>query len=71
MKDIMTKLFTICIQKDDSWYIAKCLDNNVASQGGTIEEAIENLREAVALYYEDETLPILTQIFVTTMEVAL
>jgi predicted RNase H-like HicB family nuclease len=43
---------TAIIQKEDDWYVAKCLENNVASQGKTIEEAIINLKEAVQLYSE-------------------
>jgi len=67
----MSKSFTVAIQREDDWFIAKCLENNVASQGKTMDEATENLREALSLYYEDETLPIFPQTYVTTMEVAL
>ena len=67
----MSKMFTVAIQKDDIWYVAKCLENSVASQGKTMDEAMENLHEALALYYEDEVLPIFPQTFVTTLEVAL
>jgi len=67
----MSKLFTVVIQKDESWYVAKCLDNNVTSQGETMDEAIVNLREALELYYEDEIAPVSTQTFVTTLEVAI
>ncbi|KXG75276.1 type II toxin-antitoxin system HicB family antitoxin [Thermotalea metallivorans] len=63
---------TVIVQKEENWYVAKCIENNVASQGKTIEESIENLREALELYFEDET-PEISDIptFVTTMEVAL
>ena len=67
----MNKLFTVSIQKDDDWFVAKCIENNVASQGKTMDEAMDNLREALALFYEDEALPILPQTFVTALEVAL
>jgi len=67
----MSKLFTVTITKDDSWFVAKCLENSVASQGKTMDEAMDNLREAVALYYEDEQIPIFPQTYVTTLEVAL
>ena len=67
----MNKLFTITIQKEGAWYVAKCLENSVASQGHTIDEAMDNLREALELYYEDETLPAFSQTFVTTLEVAI
>lgn len=42
---------TVVVHKEDNWYYAKCLENSVASQGKTIEELIDNLREALELYY--------------------
>lgn len=63
---------TVVVQKDDNWYVAKCLENSVASQGKTIEESIDNLREALELFYEDTTPEnVNVHTFVTTMEVAL
>jgi predicted RNase H-like HicB family nuclease len=67
----MSKTFTVAIQQEDDWFVAKCLENNVASQGKTMREATDNLREALALFYEDETLPIFPQTFLTTLEVAI
>ena len=68
----MSKSFTVAIQKEDDWFVAKCLENSVASQGKTIDEATDNLREALALYYENETLPVIfPQTYVTTMQVSL
>jgi predicted RNase H-like HicB family nuclease len=62
---------TVIIQKEENWYVAKCLENNVASQGKTVEEAMANLKEAVELYYEDmpQECPQENQMFVTTLEV--
>jgi predicted RNase H-like HicB family nuclease len=34
-------------------FVARCLDVNVASEGGTEAEATANLREALELYFED------------------
>ena len=68
----MNYKFTIIIQKEENWYVAKCAENNVTSQGKTLEEAVENLREAVELYYEDNyiEMPIqLMPVFISTMEV--
>ena len=48
----MSKTFTIAIQKDADWFVAKCLENNVASQGKSMDEAPDNLCEALLLYYE-------------------
>ena len=67
----MHKNFTVSIQQEDNWYVAKCLENSVASQGKTMEEALDNLREAISLLYEDETCPTFTQTFITNMEVVL
>lgn len=63
---------TVIVQTDDDWYVAKCLENSVASQGKTVEEAIANLKEALELYYEDMQFDIVEprQTFVTTLEVS-
>ena len=40
------------IEKEQDGYSALCLELDVASQGDSVEEARENLQEAVALYLE-------------------
>lgn len=42
--------FRAVIQKEKKGYVAKALEVEVASQGKTVDEAIENLKEAVSLY---------------------
>ncbi len=49
--------FTAAITHEGDWYVARCLQVEVTSQGDTIEEALDNLREALELYFEDEPLP--------------
>jgi len=49
--------FTAAITHEDEWYVARCLQVEVASQGESVEEALANLREALELYFEDEALP--------------
>ncbi len=44
--------FTTIINQENKWYVARCVELGVVSQGKTIEEAQENLKEAVALYLE-------------------
>ena len=62
---------TAVIQQEENWFVAKCLENDVASQGKTIEEAMSNLKEALELFYENvEELPSTKNTFVTTMEIA-
>ena len=73
----MTFKGTIKIEQEEEWYVATCLENNIASQGKTIDEAMENLKEAIALYYEDETkkeeLEYLQneQVYITRLEMAI
>ena len=46
------------ITKEEDMYIATCPDVEIVSQGKTIEEAIENLKEASELYLEEFPLEI-------------
>ncbi len=48
----MSKRYTAIIIKDGAWYVARCLELDVTSQGHTIEAAQVNLKEAVELYLE-------------------
>ena len=67
----MALKFSASIQDEGEWVVASCLENGVASQGRTIDEALNNLREALELYFEDEPAPPkYPQVFVTSFEVA-
>ncbi len=48
---------TAAVIHEDPWYIARCLEVEVASQGATADEALENLKEALELYFEDQEPP--------------
>lgn len=61
----------VIIQKEENWYVAKCLENNIASQGKTIEESMKNLKEALELYYQNEEPISPKETYITTMEVAI
>lgn len=50
----MTYKFTTIINKENKWYVARCVELGVVSQGKTVESAQENLKEAVELYLEDK-----------------
>jgi len=49
--------FTAAVTHETPWYLARCLEVEVASQGESIEEALANLKEALELYVEDMPLP--------------
>ena len=43
------------VYKEGQYYVSQCLNVDVSSFGETIDEAIIALKEAVALYFEDES----------------
>jgi predicted RNase H-like HicB family nuclease len=49
--------FTAAVTRDDSWYVARCLEVEVTSQGHSMEDALANLKEALELYLEDASPP--------------
>lgn len=49
----MSKLFNAVITEEDGGFVAMNPDTSVASQGDTIQEALKNLQEALALYLEE------------------
>lgn len=48
---------TAAVTHEAPWYVARCLEVEVTSQGTTVEEALANLREALELYFEDTLRP--------------
>lgn len=48
---------TAAVTKEDTWFVARCLEVEVTSQGETVEESLGNLREALELYFEDAPVP--------------
>jgi predicted RNase H-like HicB family nuclease len=44
------------IHKDEETYVVECLELPVVTQGSTLDEAVANLREALALHLEGEDL---------------
>ena len=47
------RTLTAALHQEEEWYVAQCLEVDVASQGRTIDEALANLAEAVQLYLEE------------------
>ena len=66
---------TAAIEREGEGYVSMCPELDVASQGKTIEEARDNLRQALELFFEsaspDEVKQRLhSEVFVTQIEVA-
>ena len=47
----MKRPFNASITREGEWFVAQCLEVDVASQGKTEEEALDNLREALELHF--------------------
>lgn len=56
MKENLQHTIKAFIRKGEKFYIAECLEIPVVTQGKTIDETAENLKEAVALHLEGEDL---------------
>jgi predicted RNase H-like HicB family nuclease len=72
----MQKQLTAIIEREDSGYVSLCPELDIASQGGTIEEARDNLREALELFFENASPDEISQrlheeVLVTRVEVAI
>ena len=67
---MIMKTFTAVIQKEEDMYVAKCPEVGTSSQGYTIEEAVNNLKEATELYLEEFHLEEKSHPILTTFEVA-
>ena len=47
----MKQRFSASIWQEGEWFIAQCVQVDVASQGMTEDEALENLRDALELHF--------------------
>lgn len=63
-----TKTLTAVLHKEDDLYVAECTEVGTVSQGITIEEAIENLKEATELYLEEFPIQDFPKPLMTTFE---
>ena len=44
--------YTAIITREGDWYIARCVELSITTQGRTLDAARANLQEAVELYLE-------------------
>lgn len=71
----MKQKLTAIIEKENDGYVSLCPELDIASQGDTIEQARDNLKEALELFFETASSEEIKQrfhgdIFVTQVEVA-
>ena len=65
----MKQTFTASVWREGDWFVAQCLEVDVASQGETEEEALANLREALELHFEPPTATVPPQLHTINVEI--
>lgn len=65
----MTRTLTAAVHREEDWYVARCLEVAAASQGSSVEEAKNNLAEAVQLYLEEADRAPKTEASITSFQV--
>ncbi len=48
----MKRTFTASLSREGDWFVAQCLEVDVASQGESEEDSLANLNEALEPYFE-------------------
>jgi predicted RNase H-like HicB family nuclease len=71
----MQKQLIAIIEREENGYVSLCPELDIASQGNTIEEARQNLREALELFFETASPKEIRErlheeVYVTRVEVA-
>ncbi|PXF61361.1 MAG: HicB family protein [Candidatus Methanogaster sp.] len=64
------RMFTAVLHKEEDMYVAECPEVGTASQGDTIEAAVNNLKGATELYLDEFPLKEVRKTLMTTFEVA-
>lgn len=62
-------ILTAAVTLEGDWYVARCLEVDVVSQGHTLEEATANLADAVALAIADDDLDVGPTPLIVTIDV--
>jgi len=65
----MKQKFTASIWQEDGWFVAQCIEVDVASQGKTEDEALDNLRDALELHFTPPVASVSPQIRSLEIEV--
>lgn len=65
----MKRAFTARVWREEQWFVAQCVEVDVASHGRTEEESLTHLREALELYFEPPTATIVPQVRSIEVEV--
>ncbi len=67
----MTKTFTAVLHREEDMYVAECHEIGTLSQGNSVEEALENLKEATEVYLEEFPFQESRKSLLTTFEISI
>ena len=72
----MTRKLTAIIEREGNGYVSLCPELDIASQGDSVEQARDNLKEALELFFETASKEEIkerlhSEVFVTQVEVAI
>ncbi len=65
----MKRTFTASVWQEGNWFVAQCLEIDIASQGETETEALANLEEALSLHFEPPVATVVPQIKTLQLEI--
>lgn len=65
----MRQQFTAVVSQEDEWYVAQCLEVDVASRGESQEMALGNLREALELHFDEPRATVIPRVQTLEIEV--
>lgn len=66
----MKRNFSASVWQEGEWFIAQCIEVDVASQGESEEEALENLRDALELHFAPPLATVVPHVRTLEVEVA-
>ncbi len=66
----MKQTFTAVVSQENEWYVAQCLEVDVASQGESEATALSNLQEALALHFDEPRATLLPTVQILEVEVS-
>ncbi len=66
----MKQQFTAVVSQENEWYVAQCLEVDVASQGESEMVALSNLREALELHFDEPRATVIPSVQILEIEVS-
>jgi len=66
----MKQKLSAAVTQEGEWFVAQCLEIDVASQGASEQEALKNLEEALTLHLEPPSASVLPHVKTIEIDVS-